>query len=51
MGEATLPLSHGQSRATDALTETQLAVFEAIPARHRAIVGDIALAAGVSVPT
>jgi DNA processing protein len=51
MGEATLPISHGQSRATDALTETQLAVFEAIPARHRAIVGDIALAAGVSVPT
>jgi DNA processing protein len=51
MGEAILPLSHGQSRATDALTETQLAVFEAIPARHRVSVGDIALAAGVSVPT
>jgi DNA processing protein len=51
MGEAMLPLSHGQSRATDALTETQLAVFEAIPARRRVSVGDIALAAGVSVPT
>jgi DNA processing protein len=51
MGEAMLPFSHGQSRATDALTETQLAVFEAIPARRRASVGDIALAAGVSVPT
>jgi DNA processing protein len=51
MGEAMLPLSHGQRRATDALTETQLAVFEAIPARRRISVGDIALAAGVSVPT
>jgi DNA processing protein len=51
MGQAMLPLAHGRSRATDALTETQLAVFEAIPARRRASVGDIALAAGVSVPT
>ena len=51
MGEAMLPLSHGQSRATDALTETQLAVFEALPARRRVSVGDIALAGGVSVPT
>ena len=51
MGQAMLPLAHGQSRATDALTETQLAVFEAIPARRRASVGDIALAAGVSVPS
>jgi DNA processing protein len=50
MGQAMLPLAHGQSRATDALTETQLAVFEAIPARRRASVGDIALGAGVSVP-
>ena len=51
MGQAMLPLAHGLNRATDALTETQLAVFEAIPARRRASVGDIALAAGVSVPT
>ncbi|HZL75619.1 MAG TPA: DNA-processing protein DprA [Propionibacteriaceae bacterium] len=51
MGQATLPFAHGQARATDALTESQLAVFEAIPARRRATVGDIALAAGVSVPT
>ncbi len=51
MGQATLPLAYGQARATDALTESQLAVFEAIPARRRATVGDIALAAGVSVPT
>jgi DNA processing protein len=51
MGQAMLPLAHGQTRATDALTENQLAVFEAIPARRRGTVGDIALAAGVSVPT
>jgi DNA processing protein len=51
MGQAMLPLTQGPSRATDGLTETQLAVFEAIPARRRASVGDIALAAGVSVPT
>jgi DNA processing protein len=51
MGQAMLPLGHGQTRATDALSETQLAVFEAIPARRRASVGDIALAASVSVPS
>jgi DNA processing protein len=51
IGQAMLPLAHGQTRATDALTENQLAVFEAIPARRRATVGDIALASGVSVPT
>jgi DNA processing protein len=51
MGLAMLPLAHGQARATDALTESQLAVFEAIPARRRATVGDIALTAGVTVPT
>jgi DNA processing protein len=51
MGQAILPLAHGPTRATDALTETELAVFEAIPARRRVSVGDIALAAGVSVPS
>ena len=51
MGQATLPLAYGQARATYALTESELAVFEAIPARRRVTVGDIALAAGVSVPT
>ena len=51
MGRAMLPLAHGQTRAADALTENQLAVFEAIPARRRGTVGDIALLAGVSVPT
>ncbi len=49
-GQDTLPISRGLQRATDALTETQLAVFEAVPARRRASVGEIALAAGVSVP-
>jgi DNA processing protein len=51
MGQAMLPLAHGETRATDALNENQLAVFEAIPARRRVTVGDIALTAGVSVPT
>jgi DNA processing protein len=51
MGQAMLAVAHGQTRATDALTDTELAVFEAIPARRRASVGDIALAAGVSVPS
>jgi DNA processing protein len=49
-GQHTLPLIHGPQRATDTLTEFQLAVYEAVPARRRASVGDIALAAGVSVP-
>ncbi|HJV13186.1 MAG TPA: DNA-processing protein DprA [Propionibacteriaceae bacterium] len=49
MGQAMLPVAHGRTRPTDALDETQLAVFEAIPARRRGSVGDIALAAGVSV--
>ena len=48
---ATLPLAQGPSRATDDLTETQLAVFEAVPARRRDSVGDVALTAGVSMPT
>jgi DNA processing protein len=50
-GEDTLPLPSGPRRATDGLSESQLAVYEAVPARRRAAVGDIALAAGVSVPT
>jgi magnesium chelatase family protein len=51
MGQARLLLARGQTGATDALTETQLAVFEAILARRRVCVGDSALVAGVSVPT
>jgi DNA processing protein len=50
-GEATLPLAHGPQRITDQLTEFQLSIYEAIPARRRISVGDIALAAGVSVPS
>ena len=49
-GQDTLPLARGPQRATDALSEFELAVFEAVPARRRASVGDIALDAGVSVP-
>jgi DNA processing protein len=50
VGQDTLPLARGPRRSTDALSESQLAVFEAVPARRRASAGDIALAAGVSVP-
>ena len=49
-GQDTLPLARGPQRATDALSESQLAVFEAVPARRRAPAGEIALAAGVSMP-
>jgi DNA processing protein len=51
MGQAMLPLVQGGTRATDALSETQLAVFEAIPARRRTPAGEIALTANVSVPS
>jgi DNA processing protein len=50
-GQATLPLRHGPQRMTDQLTEFQLAIYEAVPARRRISVGDIALTAGVSVPS
>ncbi|HLL61426.1 MAG TPA: DNA-processing protein DprA [Propionibacteriaceae bacterium] len=50
-GQDTLPLASGPRRATDELSESELAVYEAVPARRRAAVGDIALAAGVSVPS
>jgi DNA processing protein len=49
-GQDTLPIARGPQRATDSLSESQLAVFEAVPARRRTSVGEIALAAGVSVP-
>lgn len=48
-GQCLVPLVQGPNRRTDVLSETQLAVFEAVPARRRASVGDLALAAGVSV--
>lgn len=50
MGQGTLALLHGPSRRTDALSHAELTVFEAVPARRRASVGDVALAAGFSVP-
>ncbi len=50
MGEDTIALSHGPQRATDGLTDEQLAVFEVIPARRRVVVGEIAMTAGLSVP-
>lgn len=50
-GQQTLPVPHGPTRETDALEPVRLAVYEAVPARRRATAGEIALAAGVSVPT
>lgn len=50
-GQQTLPIPHGPSRETDDLDPVRLAVFEAVPARRRVGAGEIALAAGVSVPT
>ncbi len=51
MGEATLAIAHGPDRATDALTETQLAVYEAASPRRRTSVGELALSAGVAIPS
>jgi DNA processing protein len=50
MGEFTLAVPHGPGRATDRLDEGQLAVFEAVPARRRASVGEIAIVACRTVP-
>lgn len=50
-GQQTLQVPHGPTRATDDLDPVRLSVYEAVPARRRAVVGEIALAAGVSVPT
>ena len=50
-GQQTLPIPHGPTRATDDLDPVRLAVYEAVPARRRVGAGEIALAAGVSVPT
>jgi DNA processing protein len=45
-----LPLPAGETRATDGFDPGRLAVYEAVPARRRASAGDIALAAGVTLP-
>jgi DNA processing protein len=50
MGANTLANPQGELRFTDSLDPTRMAVFEAVPARRRASVGEIALAAGVTVP-
>jgi DNA processing protein len=50
-GQQTLPIPHGPSRETDDLDPVRLSVYEAVPARRRVGAGEIALAAGVSVPT
>ena len=50
-GQQTLPIPHGPTRATDDLDPVRLAVYGAVPARRRVGAGEIALAAGVSVPT
>ena len=51
MGEHLLRPASTPQRPTDALSDAQLAVFEATPARRPRSFGDIALAAGVPVPT
>lgn len=50
-GTNTLANPQGALRFTDSLDPARLAVFEAVPARRRASVGEIALTAGVAVPT
>lgn len=51
MGEHLVTPVPSPQRLTDAMTPDRLAVFEATPARRRASFGEIALAAGVPVPT
>ena len=50
MGEHLVVQASGAGRTTDSLSEEQLAVFEALPARRAVAAGDVALAAGVSMP-
>lgn len=50
-GEHLLPVPHGPTRSTDTLDPVQLAVYEAVPARRGVAAGEIALAAGLPVPT
>ncbi|WP_375422797.1 DNA-processing protein DprA [uncultured Friedmanniella sp.] len=50
IGQHPLVPQSGPERVTDAMSEDQLTVFEAVPARRRAAAGDIALVAGVSMP-
>ncbi|MDN5761143.1 MAG: DNA-processing protein DprA [Microlunatus sp.] len=50
-GQQLIPFQQGPTRATDDLDPVRLAVYEAVPARRRVGAGEIALAAGVSMPT
>lgn len=49
VGDQLAPVRSGPSRPTDALDETRLAVFEAVPRRRYRTAGEIALAADVSM--
>jgi DNA processing protein len=51
MGTEMVAMPHGADRVTDTMDPLRLAVFEALPARARAGVGDLALKAGVSIGT
>ncbi|MFP5283112.1 MAG: DNA-processing protein DprA, partial [Actinomycetes bacterium] len=50
LGTHTLVNPQGALRFTDHLDPSALAVYEAVPTRRRASVGEIALAAGVTLP-
>ena len=49
-GQNAVFTAHGPNRRTDTLSPAQLAAFEAVPARRRASVGDVAMGAGLGVP-
>ena len=51
MGQHTLEFASGETRPTDAFSPGRLAVYEAVPARSWSSAGDIALGAGVSLPS
>lgn len=51
MGDNLVMYPHGAARPTDHLEPQRLAVFEAVPARRPISAGQIALTAGLSVPS
>jgi len=51
VGDHLRPAASGPVRQTDGLDPGRLAVLEAVPARRRSPAGDIALVAGVSLPS
>ncbi len=51
MGDNMVMYPRGEQRSTDYLEPVRLAVFEAVPARRPASPGEIALTAGVALPT